>query len=204
MAQNNIILYQNDIPNDMDFGDEISIDTETMGLNLKRDRLCLMQIKPTNTHLTYLIQFNNNYNAPNLKKILSNKNIVKIFHYARFDLLAIYEYLNVQCSNIFCTKIASKLCRTYTDRHSLQILIKELLNIDVPKEQQSSNWGNTILSQDQLSYAANDVIYLSKLKSILEEMLIQENRIELAYECFKFLQHHIILDKLDFINIFNH
>ncbi len=200
----NINLYYNDIPDTIVWGNEISIDTETMGLDLTRDRLCLIQIKNQDNTI-HLVQFkDSNYQCKNLKKLLSNPKILKIFHYARFDMLAIYSYLNIMCENIFCTKIASKLCRTYTDKHSLKVLCKELLNIDLQKEQQSSNWGVEKLSSEQLQYASFDVIYLPQIKNQLTQMLIQENRLILANQCFNFLQTQVLLDKLNFIDIFNH
>jgi len=201
---NDINLYYNDIPDNISWGDEISIDSETMGLNLTRDRLCPIQIQSQDKKI-HLIQFrDSNYQCKNLKKLLSNPKIVKIFHYARFDMLAIYTYLDIICENIFCTKIASKLCRTYTDKHSLKTLCKELLNLDLQKEQQSSNWGASKLSTEQLQYASLDVIYLPQLKNQLTQMLIQENRLELAQQCFNFLQTQVLLDKLNFVEIFNH
>lgn len=207
MSSNNIRLYIHDLPTDVELGNEIAIDTETMGLNLSRDRLCLMQIKGKDDAI-HLIQFiNHNYDAPNLKKILSNPHINKIFHYARFDILAIHTYLNILCENIFCTKIASKLCRTYTNKHSLKDITKELLNIDMEKEQQSSNWGATQLTPQQLEYAGSDVLYLHKLKHELMQRLIIEHRIDLANKVFAFLPTKVLLDSLYFSDdndIFHH
>jgi ribonuclease D len=207
MTENNIKLHINDLPKDTNLGNEIAIDSETMGLNLTRDRLCLIQIKG-NDNTTHLIQFlDSNYEAPNLKKILEDKKILKIFHYARFDILAIHKYLNVLCENVFCTKIASKLSRTYTNKHSLKDLVKEFLDIELEKEQQSSNWGATQLSKQQLEYASYDVLYLHKLKNELTQRLIAENRLNLANKIFEFLPTKAILDDLFFSNendIFNH
>lgn len=207
MNQNNIKLHINDLPNDINLGSEIAIDSETMGLNLTRDRLCLIQIKG-NDNTTHLIQFvDSNYEAPNLKRILQDNKILKIFHYGRFDILAIYKYLNILCENIFCTKIASKLSRTYTNKHSLKDLVKEFLNIELEKEQQSSNWGAKELSPQQLEYASYDVLYLHQLKNALTQRLIAENRLNLANKLFEFLPTKAILDDLQFSNendIFNH
>ena len=202
-----IHLHINDLPQDISLGNTIAIDTETMGLHLNRDRLCLLQIKGENSDI-HLVQFiNNNYDCPNLKNILSNKETLKIFHYARFDVLAIHKYLKVMCVNIFCTKIASKLVRTYTDKHSLKELCKELLNIDIIKEQQSSDWGSVNLSEGQKLYAGSDVLHLHNIQKILEERLIRENRLDLARSCFDFLPTKAILDDMEFSDnndIFNH
>ncbi len=198
MQNPKIHLHINDLPDNITLGKELAIDTETMGLNLKRDRLCLLQIKDTSKDV-HLIQFvNNNYAAPNLKKILDNKETLKIFHYARFDILAIYKYLGILSENVFCTKIASKLCRTYTDKHSLKELCKELLNAELQKEQQSSDWGATNLTHEQQIYAASDVLYLHKIKETLEARLIREKRWFLAKSCFNFLPSQAILDDLGF------
>lgn len=208
MTTPKIFLHQNDLPSDIILqGDTLAIDTETMGLDLKRDRLCLIQIKDVTNNI-HLIQFvDRNYQAPNLKKYLQDIKINKIFHYARFDIAAIYIYLGVLCSNIFCTKIASKLSRTYTDKHSLQFLCKELLAVDLTKAQQISNWGNRQLTQKQQLYAASDVLYLHALKEELLKLLEQENRLTLAQSCFKFLPTRVLLDWLNFTDdkeIFKH
>ncbi len=193
-----IFLHKGDIPSDVVVDEEISIDTETMGLNLNRDRLCLIQIKCSANEI-HLVQFiDKDYSAPNLKKLLKNNDIIKIFHYARFDILAIYQYLDVLCNNVFCTKIASKMVRTYTNKHGLKSLVKNLLNVELDKEKQTSDWGALELTEEQLSYAASDIIYLSKLKAILVDMLIRENRMNLANLCFQFLPARAILDSLGF------
>jgi len=208
MSNNNIILHKNDLPESFTLkGKSIAIDTETMGLNLHRDRLCLLQLKDE-SNTVHLIQFaRKNYKAPNLIKILANKEIEKIFHYARFDLTAIYIYLGVLCENIFCTKIASKLVRTYTDRHGLQELVRQLLQIEIKKQHQLSDWGAENLSDDQKNYAATDVLYLHQLKEILTNMLVREDRLALAESCFRFLPAKTILDILGWLDekdIFQH
>ena len=198
-------LYKNDLPNNLNFRNIIAIDTETTGLDLKRDRLCIIQISAGDGN-AHLVQFNkNNYDAPNLKKILSNNNILKIFHFARFDLSVLKKYLNIKIENIYCTKIASKLVRTYSDAHGLKALCKELLNIDLSKEQQSSDWASDKISENQIKYAASDVLYLHQLKEKLDEMLKREEREKIANECFNFLQTRSELD-LSFFggDIFSH
>jgi ribonuclease D len=191
------ILHQEDLPANLEFKGAVAIDTETMGLNLARDRLCLIQLKDE-TDTVHLVQFKagSTYNAPNLKALLANENILKIFHYARFDVSAIYIYLGVLCKNIFCTKIASKLCRTYTSYHGLKELARELLSIDIPKIQQTSDWGSSVLTADQQTYAASDVLHLHALKNILEDKLKREHRLDVAKECFKFLPTRATLDIL--------
>ena len=177
-----------------------------MGLNLPRDKLCLLQLSNGGTNV-YLVQFlNNNYAAPNLKKLLSNQATCKIFHYARFDLAAIKIYLDVDIKNIFCTKIASKLVRTYTDSHGLKELCRELLDIQISKQQQSSYWGKEHLTHEQKDYAAKDVLYLHQLRDKLKEMLKNENRLSLAQDIFNFLPTRVTLDILgwDDLDIFAH
>ena len=207
VAEYKIFLHKNDLPNDVKLGKILAIDTETMGLKLSRDRLCLIQIRDE-TRNVHLIQFTSgDYDSPNLKRVLADRSILKIFHYARFDILAIYQYLGVMCENIFCTKIASKLVRTYTDKHGLKDLCKELLNIELNKEQQSSYWGSDLLSEKQQRYAASDVLYLHPLKHQLELMLKRERRQHIAKACFDFLPMRVILDSLHFEDnndIFHH
>ena len=189
MAQKvkNIKFYKNDLPLNVKFGDSIAIDTETMGLNINNDRLCLVQISDENGNC-HIIQFlKNSYNAPNLKKILNDKKILKIFHYARFDIAVIKKNLKVMCEPIYCTKIASKLARTFTDRHGLKDLCKDLLKIDINKNNQTSDWGNDTLTQSQIEYAANDVLYLHEIKNKLDKMIKREGKYEIAKSCFKFL-----------------
>ncbi len=200
-------LYQRDLPNDLIFKDSIAIDTETLGLHNTRDRLCLVQIS-SGDQTSHLIQLGGEfgYNAKNLKKLLKDKNILKIFHYARFDLAVIKKYLGILPTNIYCTKIASKLARTYTDKHGLKELCKELLGKEISKQQQSSYWGTKILSKSQIKYAANDVLYLHELKSELDKILISEKRIHLLDPILKFLPTRVKLDLLGWNNtdIFSH
>ena len=201
-----IKLYKNDIPSNLNLGNIIAIDTETMGLNPTRDRLCLMQISTGNGDV-FLVKFEKNIiPAVNLKKILEDQNVVKIFHYARFDMAMIKHNLKIEVNCVYCTKIASKIIRTYTDRHGLKDLCKELLNVDISKQQQSSDWGREFLSDDQKNYAAQDVLYLHKIKDILDEMLIRENRTEIVNECHNFLTTQVKLDLLGWndTNIFSH
>ena len=202
-----IFLHNNDLPNNIIFNKSVAIDTETMGLKTKRDRLCLIQISEGND-TAHLVKMNNNKknSSENLKILLWNNKIEKIFHFARFDLTVLSQYIGPVRGPIWCTKIASKLCRTYTDKHSLSELCKELLNINLPKEQQSSNWGMQNLTLNQKKYAANDVIYLHKIKNKLKKILEQENRLELAEEVFRFLITRTKLDISGFedVDIFAH
>ena len=188
-----IKLHKNDLPEDLDLGNIIAVDGEFMGLNVKRDPLCLIQISSGNTD-AHIIQLDRkNYIAPNLSKILSNEKITKIFHYGRADLAHIKYYLKVETQNILDTKIASKLARSYSDSHSLKTLIKEFTNIDISKQFQSSDFGGE-LSPAQLKYCANDVIYLHKIHEELNKILERENRIELYQDCLKFLKTRVNLD----------
>ncbi len=199
-------LYKNDLPSDLNLGLEIAIDTETMGLNINRDRLCIMQISAGNGD-AHLVQFEqNNYDAPNLKKLLSDEKVLKIFHFARFDVAVISRYLGVDLKNIYCTKIASKLIRTYTDAHGLKSLCDELLNIEISKKQQSSDWGNAEISKQQIDYAASDVLHLHKIKIRLDEMLKREGRYEDFQRCLDFLPTRAKLDLIGFpaADIFSH
>lgn len=189
-----ITLHQGDIPADLYFGDSVAVDTETMGLNPKRDRLCLVQLS-SGDGTAHIVQLDGtDYSAPNLKKLMSDKNVTKIFHFARFDVAVMKEYLDVDCTPVYCTKIASRLCRTYTDRHGLKDLTRELLNVHLDKQQQSSNWGAKDLSKDQLMYAASDVLYLHKLKAKTQEMVEAVGRTALANQCFEFLSTRAALD----------
>lgn len=207
MTQHTITLHYNDLPATYKPKGSIAIDTETMGLNLKRDRLCVVQIKDEGGEV-HLVKFvGNNYNAPNLKKLLADSSVNKIFHFARFDIAAIYLYLGVMCNNVFCTKIASKLTRTYTSYHGLKELCKELIQVDLKKDQQTSFWGAPELSEDQKNYAASDVLYLHQIKEVLIERLKLENRLNLANNCFNFLPSRVMLDVLgydDNSDIFTH
>lgn len=187
-------IHKNDLPNNLNLGKIIAIDTETMGLDYKRDPLCLVQISSGNKEVD-LIQINRKtFKADNLKKILENNNIIKIFQFARFDLAVLNYYLKADINNIYCTKIASKIGRTYTDKHGLKDLCKELLDIELSKQMQSSDWGAETLTAQQINYAASDVLYLHKIKDELDKILIRENRMELANHCFKFLKHRVTLD----------
>ena len=190
---NNIKLHKNDLPDDLNLGNLIALDGEFMGLNVKRDPLCLIQISSGNSD-AHIIQLDRtNYNAPNLNKVLSDESITKIFHYGRADMAHIKYYLKTETKNILDTKIASKLARSYSDSHSLKTLIKEFINIDVSKQFQSSDFGG-VLSAAQLKYCANDVIYLHKIHEELNKILIREKRIELYNDCLKFLKTRVDLD----------
>ncbi|MDB3982371.1 ribonuclease D [Candidatus Pelagibacter sp.] len=190
---NNIQLHKNDLPDDLDLGNLIAIDGEFMGLNVRRDPLCLIQISSGNSD-AHIIQFDRkNYNAPNLIKLLADKNIAKIFHYGRADMAHIKYYLKTETNNILDTKIASKLARSYSDSHSLKTLIKEFVNIDISKQFQSSDFGGE-LSAAQLKYCANDVLYLHKIHEELNKILERENRIDLYKDCLKFLKTRVNLD----------
>lgn len=170
------------------------MDTETLGLNPGRDRLCLVQLSAGDGS-AHLVQFRRDrYEAPNLKRLLSDPNVLKLYHFARFDLATIRRYLGVLAGPVYCTRTASKLARTYTDKHGLKDLVKELLDIDLSKQQQSSDWGAENLTEQQLAYAANDVAFLHRLKDALDAMLIREGRMELAQACFDFLPARAELD----------
>ena len=192
-----ITLYQNDLPNNhkLESAKSVAIDAESLGLNYKgRDKLCLLQLCSGDDQV-YIVQFDRQkYLAPNLTKLLSNKNILKIAHYARFEIGILKHYLKIDLQNIYCTKIASKLCRTYTDKHGLYDITKELLGITLNKAQQSSDWGLKELSEEQKQYAASDVIYLHDIKEKLDQMLVRENRNEIAKKCFAFLETRVALD----------
>jgi ribonuclease D len=189
-----IKLHKNDLPDGLDLGDAVAIDTETLGLNPFRDRLCLAQLS-SGDGTCHAVQFEpGQYAAPNLKALLSDRKVTKLFHYARFDVAVFRRYLGVMTAPIYCTKIASKLVRTYTDKHGLKDLVKELLAVDLSKEQQSSDWGAATLTEKQLAYAGNDVAYLHRLRDALDVMLARENRTELARACFQFLPARAQLD----------
>ena len=190
---NNIQLHKNDLPDDLDLGNLIAVDGEFMGLNVRRDPLCLIQISSGNSD-AHIIQFDRkNYNAPNLTKLLADENTTKIFHYGRADMAHIKYYLKTDTNNILDTKSASKLARSYSDSHSLKTLIKEFINIDISKQFQSSDFGGE-LSPAQLKYCANDVIYLHKIHEELNKILERENRIDLYNDCLKFLPTRVNLD----------
>lgn len=189
-----ITLHENDLPENLEFSGSIAVDTEALGLQNKRDRLCLVQLS-SGDGTAHLVQLHkDNYDAPNLKALLADPNITKIFHFARFDVAIIQQYLGIQCDPVYCTRIASYIARTYTDRHGLRDLCKELINVEISKQQQSSYWGAKQLSEEQKLYAANDVLYLHKLKEKLDEILDREGRKELAYDCFKFINTRVKLD----------
>ena len=188
-----IKLHKNDLPKELKFGNKIAVDCEFMGLNFLRDKLCLVQISSGNSD-AHIIQLDRaKYNAPNLKKILSNKSLIKIFHYARADLVFIKKYLDVEIDNVEDTKLQSKLIRKYTDKHGLKDLVKEFVGIDISKQHQSSDFGGE-LSHAQIKYCANDVIYLHKINESLNKMLIREGRINLYKDCLKFLNTRVNLD----------
>ena len=190
---NNIQLHKNDLPDDLKLGNIIAIDGEFMGLNVRRDPLCLIQLSSGKSD-AHIVQLNrSNYNAPNLIKLLSDKNITKIFHYGRADMSHIKYYLKTDTNNILDTKIASKLARSYSDNHSLKTLIKEFANVDISKQFQSSDFGGE-LTPAQLKYCANDVIYLHKIHEELEIILERENRVKLYKDCLKFLKTRVDLD----------
>tara|TARA_B100000035_G_scaffold302221_1_gene299619 strand:- start:136 stop:747 length:612 start_codon:yes stop_codon:yes gene_type:complete len=190
---NKIELHKNDLPDDLNLGNIIAIDGEFMGLNVRRDPLCLIQISTGNSD-AHIIQFDrDNYNAPNLVKILKDEKITKIFHYARADMAHIKYYLKTETNNILDTKIASKLARSYSDNHSLKILIKEFINIDISKQFQNSDFGGKLTSA-QIKYCANDVIYLHKIHEELEKILKREGRVKLYTDSLKFLKIRVDLD----------
>jgi len=201
-----IHLYRGDLPDHVKFVGSVAIDTETMGLNPHRDRLCLIQLSSGNgdAHLVQIAQ--GQTKAPNLKALLEDHHLVKIFHYARFDVAVLNKYLGAKVRPVYCTKIASRLVRTYTDRHGLKDLCQELIGIDMSKKQQSSDWGADELSQEQLDYAASDVLYLHKLVNKLNFMLERSGRTELAKSCFDFLPTRTDLDLLGWgeQDIFSH
>lgn len=200
-----ITLHQDDLPSDLLFGDAVAVDCETMGLNLQRDRLCLIQLSGGDGH-AHLVQFRGGYEAPNLKRLMADPDVTKIFHFARFDLAAIERYLGVAATPVYCTKIASRLVRTFTDRHGLKDLCAELLGVGISKQQQSSDWGAAELSEEQLRYAASDVLYLHALRRRLDELLAREGRSAFAAACFDFLPTRARLDLAgwDGVDIFAH
>lgn len=199
-------MHHNDLPDGLDLGKLVAVDTETMGLNVTRDRLCLVQLS-SGDETCHLVQFTaGDSDAPNLKRLFADSSVVKLFHFARFDLAMIQRHLGVACQPVYCTKVASKLARTFTDRHSLRDLCRELLGVELSKQQQSSDWGAAELSDEQLRYAASDVLYLHRLKAALDEMLEREGRRELAQACFDFLPARAALDLAgwDDVDIFAH
>ncbi len=189
-----ITLHKNDLPAGISFGDSVAVDTETLGLSLTRDPLCLVQLSAGDGH-AHLVQMDrSSYDCPNLKALLGDPSVQKIFHFARFDVAMVQKYLGVVMTPLYCTKIASKLVRTYTDRHGLKDLTRELIGKDMSKQQQSSDWGADTLSQAQQAYAASDVLYLHQLRDKLNIMLEREGRMEMAQACFDFLPNRCALD----------
>ncbi len=201
-----IKLHKGDLPDGLDLGPVVAIDTETLGLNPHRDRLCLAQLS-AGDDVCHAVQFApGEYDAPNLKRLLGNPSVTKLFHFARFDVAVFKRYLGVTTAPIYCTKIASKLVRTYTDKHGLKDIVRELLGVDLSKEQQSSDWGAPSLSEKQLAYAANDVAYLHRLKAVLDSMLEREGRTAHAKACFAYLPARAELDLAGWgeVDIFAH
>ena len=189
-----IEVYQGDLPAGMSFGDSVAVDTEAQGLNPNRDRLCVVQVS-AGGGVCHLVQFPDaDFTAPNLKALFTDDAVTKIFHYARFDLAIIKKYMGVVCGPVYCTKIASKLSRTYTGNHGLKDVCKELVNIDLSKEQQSSDWAVETLSPSQIEYAAADVLYLHQIRDELDKILQREGRSDLARACFEFLSTRADLD----------
>lgn len=193
----NINYHIEDLPNDIKFHGSVAVDSEAMGLNVNRDRLCLVQLSDADQNV-HLVHFkpNSTYNAPNLKHLMNDPTVMKLFHYARFDVMMIQAYLKIQVKSLYCTKIASYLTRTYTNRHGLKELCKELLSVDLSKQEQTSDWGAETLRSEQMEYAATDVIYLHQLKEKLDAMLRREHRTEIANNCFEFLNTRALLDIL--------
>ncbi len=199
-------LHHGDLPAGLDLGKIVAIDTETMGLNPHRDRLCLIQLSSGDGDV-HLVKYEPGVpQSPNLVKILSDPTVLKLFHFGRFDIAVLGRAFGVTTAPVYCTKIASKLVRTYTDRHGLKELCRELLSVDISKQQQSSDWGAATLTQDQKNYAASDVLYLHKIKEELDRRLLRERRMEVAQACFNFLPSRAVLDLMGWpeIDIFSH
>lgn len=199
-------LYQNDLPDGLDLGPVVAIDCETMGLHPHRDRLCVVQLSGGDGHAHLVQVAKGQTSAPNLARLLENPDVLKLFHFGRFDIAAMYNAFGALAAPVYCTKIASKLIRTYTDRHGLKYLLQELLNVDISKQQQSSDWGADTLSAAQLDYAASDVLYLHRLREELNARLVREGRMYLAQGCFDFLPQRALLDLAGWpeIDIFAH
>ena len=207
----NYQLFQNDLPlkSLKSFKGDITIDTETLGLNIKRDRLCLIQLRNESNKKVYLIKFDKDIspaNSKNIKSLLEDKSLTKIFHYARFDMAVLKENLNINVRNVFCTKIASKLTRTYSSKHGLKDLVKEILNVELDKTEQTSDWSQKKLTKQQIQYAMNDVIYLSDLKKNLETKLLEAKRLKTFKSIMNFLDTRVELDLMGWENtdIFAH
>ena len=207
----NYQLFQNDLPlkSLKSFKGEITIDTETLGLNIKRDRLCLIQLRNESNKKVYLIKFDQDIspaNSKNIKSLLEDKSLTKIFHYARFDMAVLKENLNINVKNVFCTKIASKLTRTYSSKHGLKDLVKEILNVELDKTEQTSDWSQKKLTKQQIQYAMNDVLYLSDLKKNLESKMLEAKRLKTFKSIMNFLDTRVKLDLMGWENtdIFAH
>ena len=207
----NYQLFQNDLPKQSlkSFKGDITIDTETLGLNIKRDRLCLIQLRNESNKKVYLIKFDKDIspaNSKNIKSLLEDKSLTKIFHYARFDMAVLKENLNINVRNVFCTKIASKLTRTYSSKHGLKDLVKEILNVELDKNEQTSDWSQKKLTKQQIQYAINDVLYLNDLKKNLEEKLLEAKRLKTFKSIMNFLDTRVELDLMGWENtdIFAH
>ena len=204
-----IHFHEQDLPEGVSFGGVVAVDTETMGLNLSRDRLCLVQLS-AGDETVHLVRFDgSSWEAPRLKALLESSEVVKIFHYARFDVAMLRQWLDIDCSPVWCTKIASKLVRTYTEKHGLKDLCSEVLGVNLNKREQTSDWGAAVLTSEQKQYAAGDVLYLHRLRDHLTLMLEREGRLALAQSCFDFLPTRALLDLLDFTvewddDIFSH
>lgn len=201
-----VYLHKNDLPDDVKFEGSVAVDTETQGLSLVRDKLCLVQLSAGDGD-AHIVQVNRDtYDCPNLKALMADETVKKIFHFARFDVAIIKRDLGINPVPLFCTKIASGLVRTYTDRHGLKDVCRELLNVDLSKQQQSSDWASDELTEAQLNYAASDVLYLHRLEMILTARLIREDRIDMATACFEFLPTRAALDLNGWpdIDIFSH
>jgi ribonuclease D len=200
-------LYKNDLPDNLDLGKEVAIDTETLGLNNNRDRLCLIQISSGNGD-AHLVQFNkNSYDkSPNLIKLLKNDKVQKIMHFARFDMAILQKTFGIKIKNIYCTKIASRIARTYSNNHGLKVLVREFLGFEISKKEQSSYWGAKDITASQQKYAASDVLYLHQIRDELEKILEREGRKKLFHECVAFLNTRVDLDLMGWLNddIFSH
>jgi ribonuclease D len=199
-SQMTVTLHKGDLPPDLDFGASVAIDTETMGLLPRRDRLCVVQLS-SGDGSAHLVQFaKDSYSAPNLCRLLTDPAVLKIFHYGRFDIATLLVHLGALAEPVYCTKIASKLIRTYTDRHGLRDLCRELIGVDLCKQQQISDWGQADLSAEQRAYAASDVLYLHRLKAVLDSLLEREDRVQIAQACFRFLPTRARLDLMGWLN----
>lgn len=190
----NVTLHHGDLPEGLDLGKVVAIDTETLGLKPQRDRLCLVQLSSGDGNV-HLVKFDGkDYSAPRLKKLLADPGVTKLFHFARFDIGVMHAYLGVVTAPVYCTKIASRIARTFTGHHSLKNLVKDLLHLDIDKQQQTTDWGQATLTPEQIEYAATDVLYLHQIRALLDETLVREGRDKLAAACFDFLPHRALLD----------